>query len=201
MGSLWEKNEEKLTEKKYPKEPDTIYEEEIPTIFERTSKLTTEELSKLMMLRMLGQPDLGSMWKKARRSLSYFHNIENFILNSFERSENALAKGLKPKNLKYPFGSHTLLSMDLKVFKPRHMIDVALITSEFFANLAKLKRKINAEMKKENINEEELIDVIYYLFGGEISEFEFEEDDSWDYKEYTKDAVEKLQKIYEGIEN
>ena len=190
----------KLTEEAYPKGADSIFEEEIPTIFERTSKLTNEDLTKMMMLRMMNQPDLGSMAKKARRSLAYFHNIENFIINGFERSEKAIASGLKPKNLKYPFGSHSLLSMDMKVFKPRHMIEIAMLTSDFFANLAKLKRKIETESKKEKISEEEQIDVIYYLFGGEVSEFEFEKDEMWDYKKYTEDVIEKLQKIYEGIE-
>ena len=100
----------------------------------------------------IGKKELISLlkpWdKKVRRTMSYYHNIENFIINNFERSEQALLKGLKPKNLKYPFGSHSLLSMDLK---------------------------------KEKIAEEQQIDVIYYLFGGEISEFEFEEDSDWDY--------------------
>lgn len=190
----------KITEKRYPKSSDAVFEEDIPTIFERVSKLNSEELSKMMMLRMLNQPDLGEMSKKVRRSMSYFHNIENFIINSFERSEQALLKGLKPKNLNYPFGSHSLLSMDLKVFKPEHVIDIAIATSEFFAKIAKLKKKFEEEIKKETIAEEQQIDVIYYLFGGEISEFEFEEDSNWNYEEYTADIVEKLQKIYEGIE-
>ncbi len=190
----------KITEKHYPKSSDTVFEEEIPTIFERASKLNSEELSKMMLLRMLGQPDLGEMAKKARRTIAYYHNIENFILNNFERAEQAMLKGLKPKNLKYPFGSHSLLSMDLKIFKPEHTIDIAIASSEFFAKIAKLKKKFEAEIEKEKIPEEQQIDVIYYLFGGEISEFEFEEDSDWDYEKYTADMVEKLQEIYKGIE-
>ncbi len=190
----------KITEKHYPKTSDDVFEEDLPTVFDRVSKLNSEEIGKMMMLRMLSQPDLGEMSKKAKRSMSYFHNIENFILNSFERSEQALLKGFKPKNLNYPFGSHSLLSIDLKIFKPEHMIDIAIVTSEFFAKIAKLKRKFETEMKKKKIAEEQQIDVIYYLFGGEISEFEFEEDSTWNYQEYTADIVEKLQKIYEGIE-
>ena len=190
----------KITEKHYPKSSDTVFEEEIPTIFERASKLNSDELSKMMILRMLGQPDLGEMAKKARRAMSYYHNIENFILNNFESAEQALLKGLKPKNLKYPFGSHSLLSMDLKIFKPEQTIEIAAVTSEFFAKIAKLKKKFEAEIRKEKVSEEQQIDVIYYLFGGEISEFEFVEDSAWDYKKYTADMVEKLQEIYEGIE-
>ena len=80
------------------------------------------------------------------------------------------------------------------------MIEIGVVTTEFFAKMGRLKKKFEAEIKKEEITKEQQIDVIYYLFGGEISEFEFEEDSDWDYKVYTADIVEKLQKIYEDIE-
>jgi len=189
-----------LASKRYPREPDTVFEDTIPTIMERAMQLDDEDLPRMILLRLMSQKDLGSMAQKARRAFSYYHNIENFILNSFEQSEQAILNRLKPRNLNYPLGSHTLLSMDMKVSKPRHMMEIGIASVEFFAKLTKLKRKFDEEMDSEGVKEEDRIDAYFYLFGGEVSEFEFEKDEKFDYDEFVKPVTKKLKKIYEGIE-
>ena len=94
-----------ITKERYPKDKETVFEEEIPTIIERAMQLSDEDMAKVMMFRIINQKDFGKLTKSIKRSRSYYHNIENFIINSFERAEKALMEGLKPKNLQYPFGA------------------------------------------------------------------------------------------------
>jgi len=189
-----------IANERYPKDKESVFEEEIPTIITRALQLSDEDMGKVMMYRIMAQEDFGELTKKIRRSMSYNHNIENFIINSFGRAEKALKEGLKPKNLNYPFGASSLLSLDLKVSKPRHSVEIGVVMSEFFAKLVKLKRKFEKEMDEEGVIEEERIKVYYHLFGGEISDFEFVKDDNFDLKEYVKSVEKTIEKLYEGIE-
>ena len=189
-----------ITNQKYPKDKESVYEEEIPTIMERMNKLNDEELAKVMLFRLMSQPDFGYMSKSIRRSLSYYHNIENFIVTSFERSEESLKQGLKPKNLLYPFGTTTKLSLDIEVSRPRHSIEIGMVISNFFAQLVKLKNKIRKEMDEEGIPEEERIRIYYQFFGGEVEDFEFEKDKTFDLQDYVKPVKEIIEKLYHGIE-
>ncbi len=189
-----------ITKERYPKDKETVFEEEIHTIMERAMQLSDEEMAKVMMFRVINQKDFGKLTKSIKRSISYYHNIEDFIVNSFERAEKALKEGLKPKNLQYPFGASTQIGLDLKVSKTRHSFEIAMMMSEFFANLVKLKQMSEKEMDEEGIKEEDRIKVYYHLFGGEMADFEFEKDDSFDLKEYVKPIEKTIRKLYEGIE-
>ena len=80
-------------------------------------------------------------------------------------------------------------------------MEIGVASVEFFAKLAKLKRKFEEEMDSEGVKEEDRIDAYFYLFGGEVSEFEFEEDEKFDLDEFVKPVINKLKKIYEGIED
>ncbi len=189
-----------ITSERYPKDKETVFEEEIPTLMERVMQLSDEEMAKVMMYRIINLEDFGKLTKSFKRSMSYYHNIENFIVNSFERSEKALREGLKPKNLQYPFGTVNSIGLDLKVSKPKHVIEISKVMTDFFANLVKLKQKFEKEMDEEGLKEEDRIKVYYHLFGGEITDFEFEKDDSFDLKEYIKPVEKTIRKLYEGIE-
>ncbi len=189
-----------ITKERYPKEDESVYEDQITTIMERAMKLSDEDMGKVMIYRMLSQEDLGEISKKIRRSKSYRHNIENFIINSFERTEQALKEGLKPKNLLYPFGATTQMGLDMQVSKPKHGVEIGVVVAEFFAKLVKLKQKFEKEMDEEGIKEEDRIKIYYHLFGGEITDFEFEKDDTFDLKEYVKPIEKTIREIYEGIE-
>ncbi|MHA1200267.1 MAG: winged helix-turn-helix domain-containing protein [Candidatus Heimdallarchaeaceae archaeon] len=189
-----------IANERYPKDKESVFEEEIPTIITRALQLSDEDMAKVMMYRIMAQEDFGELTKQIKRSMSYNHNIENFIINSFGRAEKALKEGLRPKNLKYPFGASTLLNLDLKVSKPRHSVEIGVVMSEFFAKLVKLKRKFEKEMDEEGVIEEERIKVYYHLFGGEMSDFEFVKDDNFDLKEYVKSVEKTIEKLYEGIE-
>ena len=189
-----------ITKERYPRDKETLFEEEIPTLMNRVLQLTDEEIAKMMFYRMINQPDFGKIAQGIKRSLSYYRNIENFIVNSFERSENAMREGLKPVNLNYPFGSSTILGIDLKVSKTKHSLEIAQATSEFFAKLVKLNQKFKKEMDEEEVKEEDRIQAYYYLFGGELMDFKFEKDDNFNLNEYIKPIEKKIQKVYEGIE-
>lgn len=189
-----------ITKERYPKDKETVFEEEIPTIIERAMQLSDEDMAKVMMFRIINQKDFGKLTKSIKRSRSYYHNIENFIINSFERAEKALMEGLKPKNLQYPFGAINSIGLDLKVSKPKHSVEIGIVMTEFFANLVKLKQKFEKEMDEEGIKEEDRIKAYYHLSGGELADFEFEKDDSFDLKEYVKPIEKTIRKLYEGIE-
>lgn len=90
--------------------------------------------------------------------------------------------------------------MGMKVSKPRHSIEISMVVTKLFAELVKLKKKFEREMDDEGVKEEDRIKVYYQLFGGEIADFEFIEDDSFDLKEYTKPVEQIFEKLYEGIE-
>ena len=189
-----------ITKERYPKDKETIFEEEIPLLMKRALELSDEELAKIMLARIISQPDFGKITQSIRRSMSYNHNIENFIINSFERSEKSMKEGLKPKNPLYPFGTTTSLGIDLKVGKPRHSIEIANVISEFFARLVQLNQKFKQEMDEEGIKEEDRIKAYYHLFGGELADFEFEYDEDFDLNEYIKHVHDTVKKLYEGIE-
>ena len=185
---------------RFPKDEDSVYEEDIPTIMERVKNLSDEEISRVMLFRLLSQPDFGHMSQHIKRSRNYYHNIENFILNSFKRAEEALADGLKPKNLNYPIGAATNLGLNIEVSKPRHSIEISIVMTKFLAELVKLKKKIEKEMVEEGVKEEDKIKLHYQIFGGELADFEFIEDKEFDLKEYVKTIEQTVSKIYEGIE-
>jgi DNA-binding MarR family transcriptional regulator len=189
-----------ISEERFPKNEDTVYEEEIPTIMERAMKLSDEEISKVMLFRLLNQPDLGVISMKMRRSRNYNHNIENFIINGFERTEQALAEGLKPKNLLYPLGAASNISLDMRVSKPRHSIEISMVLTRFFAELVKLNKKIKKEMDEEGVPEDDRIKVYYQLFGGEVADFEFVKDDSFDLQKYIEPVKKIVKTLYEGID-
>ena len=75
-----------------------------------------------------------------------------------------------------------------------------MAVTKFFAELVKLKKKFEIEMDEEGINEEDRIKVYYQLFGGEVADFEYVEDDNFDLEEYVKPIEKKIEEIYKGIE-
>ena len=153
-----------------------------------------------MIARLLGQPDLGEISKKMKRSRNYNHNIENFIINSFGNVEEALLKGLKPKNMLYPLGAATSIGIDMKVSKPKHTIEISNVLTKCFAELVRLNRKFAEEMDEEGIEEEDRIKVYYQIFGGEVADFEFVKDDDFNLKEYIKPIEKTIKQLYEGID-
>jgi DNA-binding MarR family transcriptional regulator len=189
-----------ISRERFPDESDRIFEETIPSVLDKIMRFSSEEIAKMMIYRFINHPELGNIVKKARKAMTYFHNIENFILNGMEQSEQAVLEGLKPKNLNYPLGTHSLLNISMKISDPKHIIEINQIASEFFAKLAKLRTKLKEDMDEKNVKEEDRIDVIYYLFGGEVKSFEFEKDENFDYNEHISPIKEKIDKIYEDIE-
>ena len=189
-----------ISRERFPDETDRIYAETIPMLLDRIMSFSSEEIAKMIIYRFISRPDLGNIAKRARKAMTYFHNIENFILTGMEQSEQAVLKGLKPENLRYPLGTHSLLNISMKISDPKHLIEINQIAAEFFAKLAKFRIKVKEEMDEKNIREEDRIDIIYYLFGGEVKSFEFEKDEDFDYNEHISQIKDKLDKIYEDIE-
>ncbi|MFX1253037.1 MAG: hypothetical protein ACFFCZ_15635 [Promethearchaeota archaeon] len=168
----------KLTEEtinRYKEDVDHVFEEKIPTILNDVMNLSPEKFLEQQINDLRDRDYLGTIAKSARRRLSYHHNIENFILNNFERTEEALKKGLIPKRKNFPFGTFNLLYLDMKISSLKHTFQLAQLTAEYFKKLNQLKNEIKSEMDTNNVKEEDRIAVHLHLFGGELAEFEFEE--------------------------
>jgi len=150
-----------------------VFENEIPAIFTKWSGIPVEEITQEMIDALKKQPDLGQMAQSTRRSLSYHHCIENFILSNFEKVENAVKNDLIPERKDFPFGGYTLLSIALKISSPKHSLRIAELITDFFAKLHRLKREITSEMDERGIKQEDMITEHYYFFGGVVNEFNF----------------------------
>jgi hypothetical protein len=150
-----------------------VFENEIPDIFKKWSGVPTEEITQEMIDALKQVPDLGQLAQNTRRSLSYHHCIENFILNNFEKVENAIKNDLIPERKDFPFGGFTLLSIAMNISSPKHSLRIAELITDFFANLHRLKREITSEMDERGINQEDRITEHYYIFGGVVNEFNF----------------------------
>jgi hypothetical protein len=150
-----------------------VFENEIPAIFTKWSGIPVEEITQEIIDTLKKQPDLGQMAQSTRRSLSYHHCIENFILSNFEKVENAVKNDLIPERKDFPFGGYTLLSIALKISSPKHSLRIAELITDFFAKLHRLKREITSEMDERGIKQEDMITEHYYLFGGVVNEFNF----------------------------
>jgi hypothetical protein len=150
-----------------------VFEKEIPDLFSDWLQKTDEEIVNGMIERIKQQPDLGNITKKARQALAYHHAIEDFALNSFEKSEEAIKNGLIPVREDFPFGGYTLLSLTFKISSARHSLQIGRVISEFVRNMNDLKKEIEEEMKKNHVNPEDMITDHYHIFGGIINEFKF----------------------------
>lgn len=62
----------------------------------------------------------------------------------------------------------------MKISKPRHVFEILKIFNEISIKFYKLKEKIENELDKEKIPEENRINIHYHVVGGEIAEFDFE---------------------------
>ncbi|MFX0066331.1 MAG: hypothetical protein ACFFC7_29560, partial [Candidatus Hermodarchaeota archaeon] len=148
----------KLTEEtisRYREDEDQVFEEEIPKILNNVRNLSLEKLSEQQINTLRDRDDLGKIARNARQKLSYHHNIENFILNNFERTEKALKKGLIPKRKNFPFGTFNLLYLDMKISSLKHTFQLAQLAAEYFKKLNRLKNEIKSEMDKNNVKEED----------------------------------------------
>jgi hypothetical protein len=126
-----------------------------------------------MIKALKKQPDLGQLAQSTRRSLSYHHCIENFILNNFEKVEIAVKNDLIPERKDFPFGGYTLLSIALKISSPKHSLRIAELITDFFGKLHRLKEEIEVEMEQKGVKTDEMLTEHYYLFGGVVDEFNF----------------------------
>lgn len=164
----------KITRERYRKfDSLEVFESEIPAIFKKWSGIAVEEITQEMIKALKKQPDLGQMVQNTRRSLTYHHCIENFILNNFEKVEKAVKNDLIPERKDFPFGGYTLLSIALKISSPKHSLRIGELITDFFAKLHRLKEEITLEMDKRGIKQEDMITEHYYFFGGVVNEFNF----------------------------
>ncbi|MFX1334814.1 MAG: hypothetical protein ACFFAM_10275 [Promethearchaeota archaeon] len=150
-----------------------VFEDEIPAVFEKWAGISDETITQEMIDALKNQPDLGQLAQRTRRSLSYHHCIENFILSNFEKVENAIKNDLIPTRKDFPFGGYTLLSIALNISSPKHSLRIAELITDFFAKLHHLKQEIASEMDEKGIKQEDMITEHYYFFGGVVNEFNF----------------------------
>ncbi len=164
----------KMAERNFGGPPLEILETKMQEAYEKILEQTDEEIAKMYMKMISEHPDLGNLTEKERRSIAYNRNLENIMLTNMETAEKAFKTGSKPTNENYPLGSISNFPLDMKISKPRHLFQILSFWTEAAAKFAKLKLEIAKEMDKENIAEDQRIDIHYHVVGGEIAEFEFE---------------------------
>ncbi|MHA2308563.1 MAG: hypothetical protein ACXABJ_04745, partial [Candidatus Heimdallarchaeaceae archaeon] len=151
-----------------------VMETKLEEAYEKILSQSDENLYRIYIEMLANHPDIGNQADKERRSLAYNHILENIMVNNLESAEKAFLKNQKPKNLKYPLGSIANFPLDMKISKPRHVFEILKLFNEMSVKFYKLKEKIENEMDKEKILEENRINIHYHIIGGEIAEFEFE---------------------------
>ena len=150
-------------------------EDAFTQLYDLLEKKSDEEAAKFYFELMAKNPEIGETAQRDRRRLSYYRILENFMLNNLENTEKIVLAGKKPLNERYPMGSISLSSFDMKISSPKQLFEILKTISEMFGNLARLKEKFEKQMDEKNIPDEERIDVHYHMVGGEIAEFKFTE--------------------------
>ncbi|MHA1211245.1 MAG: hypothetical protein ACTSSH_02175, partial [Candidatus Heimdallarchaeota archaeon] len=93
-----------------------------------------EEIATFYYDLMAKNPDLNETVQRDRRTLAYNHILENFMINNIESIDAALKLGEKPKNKRYPIGSISISSIDMKISTPRHLFEILNVITEFPPN-------------------------------------------------------------------
>ena len=151
-----------------------VMETKLEEAYDRILSQSDENLYRIYIEMLANHPDIGNQADKERRSLAYNHILENIMVNNLGSAEKAFLKNQKPKNPNYPMGSIANFPLDMKISKPRHVFEILKIFNEISIKFYKLKEKIENEMDKEKIPEENRINIHYHVVGGEIAEFDFE---------------------------
>ena len=163
-----------LSKKYFGEPPVEVLEKGMKEFLERVLSQTDEEIARVYAELISKHPGLGAQTDKERRNIAYNHTLENIMLNNLDQAEKAFLENKKPKNPLYPMGSIVNLPLDMKVSKPKHVFEIMKLFTELSVNFHKLKEKIEKDMEKEKILEDERIDIHYHIVGGEVAEFIFE---------------------------
>jgi len=113
--------------------------------------------------------------EKEKRLITYNHVLEDIMLQNLEHSIIALKEDKQPKNTNYPLGALSNFSLDMKVSNIKHLYRLLLLFAKLSEDVQELKQEISEEIDRNEIEEEEIIDLHFHIVGGEIAEFEFEE--------------------------
>lgn len=135
---------------------------------------TDEDLYRIYIEMLANHPNIGRQADLDRGRMAYNHILENIMLRNLEQAERAFINNEKPKNLRHPLGSLVNMPFDLKISKPRHIFEILRLLTKFATDFHKLKEKIEKQMDKEKVPEEERIHSHFHIVGGEIADFEFE---------------------------
>ncbi len=133
-----------------------------------------EDLYRIYIEMLANHPNIGRQADLDRGRMAYNHILENIMLRNLEQAEKAFMNDEKPKNTRHPLGSLVNMPLDLKISKPRHIFEVLKLLTKLSADFHKLKTKIEKQMDKEKIPQEERLNAHFHIVGGEIAEFEFE---------------------------
>ncbi|MFW9922931.1 MAG: ArsR family transcriptional regulator [Candidatus Thorarchaeota archaeon] len=163
-----------LAKKHFSEVKPEVFENVFTKLFDKLSGMTDEEIATFYLDLLKNHPEKEKITLRDRKRVSYNHILENFMLTNLDRNAKALIDGKTPISKRYPIGSLSISSIDMKVSTPKHLFQILKIISEAFAILAHLQEKITQEMNDQKIPEEERIDVHYHIMGGEIAEFGFE---------------------------
>lgn len=119
-------------------------------------------------------PDSLNQAEHEEKNLMYNHILERLFVNNIRKAAIAFNDNKKPIKPSYPLGTLVNFSLDMKIAKPRHIIEVMLFYGEMASKFYELERKIAAEMEDQKISDDNKINLRYHIVGGEIETFEFE---------------------------
>ncbi|MFW9923993.1 MAG: ArsR family transcriptional regulator [Candidatus Thorarchaeota archaeon] len=157
----------------YEKEEAKAFTSDIPEVMNKLQNVSEPQIVEMLLGNLRKQPDLGNVAISAKKSLSYEHILENFILNNFEKAEKALLNGFIPLREDFPIGGFSNISIDIKIFNIKQIIQISNIIATFFKELTNLKKEIQEEIKDKNIPEEKVIIEHVHVFSGELGDFQF----------------------------
>lgn len=156
--------------------PKEVMQKRVQATFEDLLKQSDQDIYDFILNSFSAHPDLGNFERRERTQLTYNHILEKIMITNIAEAEKALKAGLKPENKTYPLGTIESIPFDMKINKPRHMIEIMSLFAKTYIEFYKLKERIEEEIKLNDINEENTIDVHFHLVGGELTKFEFREE-------------------------
>ena len=147
--------------------------DQMKQIFKSLLKKSDDEISTFYIDLLRNHPNSLAQADQERKNLAYNHILEKLFVGNLEQAARAFNQNKKPLNSNYPMGSIANFSLEMKIAKTRHIIEILLFFAEINSQFYELQRKIADEMNDQNIPDDAKINLHYHIVGGEVETFEF----------------------------